>query len=276
MAISERPGRTMPPHRERAGSVAFVTKGQVMAAASAVFLGAILLNALVFQTERHPAPLFQPVAKAPNAVSIPSPLPPQRQEAALLPAGALPPASALPPAPVAAKPVPLEKAKISALAANQTLPAPSIPEVSDLLIADLQRELGKRGYYKGEADGKLGALSVQAIRDFQFAQRIAVDGKPSEALLAQVQASKVLVRDELLDLIKRANPDDKPDRVVLDVQRALNKVGYGPVTEDGQLGPSTKNALAKFETDKKLPAKGEPAGPVLRVLASASGIPIGR
>ncbi len=54
--------------------------------------------------------------------------------------------------------------------------------------------------------------------------------------------------------------EDKPNRTVLDIQRALNKAGYGPLTEDGQMGPSTKTALTKFETDRKLPPRGEPKG----------------
>lgn len=60
------------------------------------------------------------------------------------------------------------------------------------------------------------------------------------------------------------------------VQRALTKLGYGPLKDDGLMGPGTKAAIEKFERDRKLPVKGEAAGPTLRALtremtAKASG-----
>jgi len=236
-----------------------VTKRNVLAALACLFGGTIVVNAVVMQNEKHPSPLFRTVAKAPEVF----PVPPTRPESNPAVRSA-----AFAPAPMnAAKPVPLEKPKSAAAA-----PA---SEASDILLAEIQRELGKRGQYKGEADGKPGPMTTQAIRDFQFSNRVAVDGRPTEALLRDIQASRVTMKDELLDLVKRtAAQDDKTTKTVADVQRALNKAGYGPLSEDGHMGPSTKQALAKFEADKKLPPRGEPKGPVLKVLASASGIPI--
>ena len=68
----------------------------------------------------------------------------------------------------------------------------------------------------------------------------------------------------------------KPDPTVIRVQRALAKLGYGPLKDDGLMGPGTKAAIEKFERDRKLPVKGEAAGPTLRALtremtAKASG-----
>jgi len=236
------------------------TRRNVLAALACLFGGAIVVNAVVMQNEKHPSPLFRTVAKAPEVF----PLPPTRPES-----NPAVKSAAFAPAPMnAAKPATPEKARPVAVAA----PA---PETSDILLAEIQRELGKRGHYKGEADGRPGPMTTQAIRDFQFSNRVAVDGKPSEALLRDIQASRVTMKDELLDLVKRtAAQDDKATKTVSDIQRALNKAGYGPLSEDGHMGPSTRQALAKFEADKKLPPRGEPKGPVLKVLASASGIPI--
>lgn len=58
----------------------------------------------------------------------------------------------------------------------------------------------------------------------------------------------------------------KPDPTVIRVQRALAKLGYGPLKDDGLMGPGTKAAIEKFERDRKLPVKGEAAGPTLRAL----------
>lgn len=239
-----------------------VTRGRVLAGLACLFGGTIVINAVVLQNEKHPSPLFRTVAKARESF----PVPPTRPESNPSVRSA-----AFAPAPMnAARPAPTDKLK-----PTQQAGFTPAPETSDALMAEIQRELGKRGYYKGEADGKTGPMTTQAIRDFQFAQRLAVDGKPSEALLRDVHASKVTMKDELLDLVKRtATTEDKAARTVADVQRALNKAGYGPLVADGQMGPSTKQALAKFEADRKLPPRGEPKGPVLKVLASASGIPI--
>ncbi|PSC04557.1 hypothetical protein SLNSH_13760 [Alsobacter soli] len=61
---------------------------------------------------------------------------------------------------------------------------------------------------------------------------------------------------------------------VLNAQKALNKLGYGPVKIDGVFGSGTRQALERFERDHKLPATGELGARTARELASASGIPL--
>lgn len=251
----------------RVGQGRLLTRNRVLAGVLCLFGGVVVVNAVILQDEKHPSPFFRSVAKAPEAF----PMPPMRPDAAAR-ANASPAANAAQTAgapTVPAKPAAAEKGKpVEKVVAAAT-------DVTEALLAEIQRELGKRGFYKGDADGKSGPATVQAIRDYQFSQRVAVDGKASETLLRDIQASKVTMKDELTDLLKRtAGAEDKPSRTVADIQRALNKAGYGPLTADGQMGPSTKQALAKFEADKKLPPRGEPKGPVLKLLASASGIPI--
>lgn len=254
-------------HRPRRARRRFVTGGRVVAVLACLFGGTIIVNAVMMQNEKHPTPLFRNAIREAESYPTPPARPEPTRQAALgqnaVPAARPAPVPAAPAAPAAAKPADLPAA------------APSDP-----LLADIQRELARRGFYKGEAHGRPGAATTQAIRDYQFSQRVPVDGKPSEALLKDLQsASRAAMRDELADLLKRNGAErpaaeDKPSRTVLDVQRALNKAGYGPLTEDGQFGPSTRNALAKFEADRKLPPRGEPKGPVLKLLASTTGIAI--
>ncbi|WP_425450820.1 lytic murein transglycosylase [Pseudoroseicyclus aestuarii] len=52
---------------------------------------------------------------------------------------------------------------------------------------DLQRGLARAGFYDGEIDGLLGAGSTTAIRAYQQAAGLPVDGFPSEALLARLR-----------------------------------------------------------------------------------------
>lgn len=252
--------------RPRRRKTAWVSRQGLVAAALLLGAGLIVVNAVALQTERHPEPLFQPIAKVPAAL----PVPPQRQEVAK---------AAFEPKPLAATraatlqgtqpPTPPQ-----APPANAPLRGSIHPEASEAMLLELQRELAKRGYYKGEADGKAGPRLTQAIRDFQFAQRQPVDGKPSEAVLRDVLATKTTMKDELLDLVRQAGTDAGAQRTVRDIQRALNKAGYGPLKEDGQWGPTTRQALTRFEQDNRLPAKGEPKGQNIRTLASITGVQI--
>lgn len=61
------------------------------------------------------------------------------------------------------------------------------------------------------------------------------------------------------------------DPAVARAQRALTKLGYGPVKADGALGPATRAAIQKFERDRKLPVTGEAAGRTLRALETGVG-----
>ncbi|WP_419951140.1 peptidoglycan-binding domain-containing protein [Methylobacterium sp.] len=82
-------------------------------------------------------------------------------------------------------------------------------------------------------------------------------------------------RDVIADIIKAgettASVTPKPDQAVAQAQRALVKLGYGPLAADGVLGPGTRAAIEKFERDRKLPVKGVAAGRTLRELASRAG-----
>lgn len=95
-----------------------------------------------------------------------------------------------------------------------------------------------------------------------------VTPKPPKDTKAEAKA------DAKTEVAKTEGP--KPDPTVTRVQRALTKLGYGPLKDDGLMGPGTKAAIEKFERDRKLPVKGEAAGPTLRALtremtAKASG-----
>lgn len=86
-------------------------------------------------------------------------------------------------------------------------------------------------------------------------------------------------RDAIGDLLRGGvvstpAPDPKQEQVrsIAAVQRALNRLGYGPVKADGIAGSGTKLALERFERDRKLPVTGEISPRVLKELSAASGI----
>ena len=69
-----------------------------------------------------------------------------------------------------------------------------------------------------------------------------------------------------------AKADAKVDTKVASAQKALSKLGYGPLKPDGVLGATTRNALLRFEREKNLPTTGAVAGRTARQLATLSGL----
>lgn len=200
--------------------------------------GVIVVNAVALQNERHPAPFFA-VAPVTSALPATAPLPPQR------PGGAAP------------QPSEAELQRMTAL--NR----------------DLQAELARQGFYLGAIDGKPSSRFEIAIREYEHAAGLPITGQPSEKLLTQVASTKLAMKDQLLLLIKDGAPiaADRT-KTVEAAQRALNRLGYGPLKADGSFGASTKAAIERFERDRKLTVRGEPSGRVLKELSAASGVAI--
>jgi hypothetical protein len=61
-------------------------------------------------------------------------------------------------------------------------------------------------------------------------------------------------------------------RPVNAAQRALNRVGFGPVKADGVFGEETRAALERFERDRRIPVTRDLSPRTLRELTAASGI----
>ena len=85
--------------------------------------------------------------------------------------------------------------------------------------------------------------------------------------------------DPIANLIRGGEPNSRPaelrpDGRVMSVQKALTKLGYGPLKADGVLGTTTRQALERFERDSKLPITGGLGTRTTRQLASASGTQI--
>ncbi|MFG1477489.1 peptidoglycan-binding domain-containing protein [Xanthobacter sp. V4C-4] len=70
-------------------------------------------------------------------------------------------------------------------------------------------------------------------------------------------------------------PADVPSSPrVLAVQRALAKLGYGPLKVNGAMSAETRQAIQRFERDRKLPADGEVTDRLVRELGAVSGLAI--
>src|SRR5215203_203494 len=90
-------------------------------------------------------------------------------------------------------------------------------------------------------------------------------------------AAKPASRDPIGDLIRGVDPasvaKDASAKVAA-AQRALTKLGYGTLKSDGAIGPGTRQAIEKFERDRRLPVTGDLNWRTTRELSAQAGMPI--
>jgi peptidoglycan hydrolase-like protein with peptidoglycan-binding domain len=141
------------------------------------------------------------------------------------------------------------------------------------LIADIQRALGRKGFYDGAVDGIWGAETDAAVRDFAQAAGQKIASQASENLLRAISASPVraATKQPRNDPIARLLA---PSKQVLAVQRALSDFGYGQIKPTGIYDADTRAAIEKFERDRKLPVSGQISEPLVRALAAMTGRPL--
>jgi peptidoglycan hydrolase-like protein with peptidoglycan-binding domain len=140
------------------------------------------------------------------------------------------------------------------------------------LIQNIQRELSVRGYYNGAVDGVPGPRTEQAIRDFQKGKGGQNTLEPNDALLNLIKRSPV--KGDITGSIDGPLEGERKSLRVLSLQRALARLGYGPVRISGTFSPDTKEAVERFERDWKMPVTGLMTDNLFAKLAAVNGAPI--
>jgi len=212
---------------------------------------AIVVNGLLLQAGPHPAPMFKD-----DVAAIPAAPKDAAKDAAKDSAKALP--RARPP---------------EATAKADARPTPEI-------VADIQRELARRGFYDGVVDGRYGPRTDAAVRDFEQAGGLKASTEPNEALLAAIKRANAKpakapsgVRPAVQQV--RLEPaTEAPSKRVLAVQRALAEYGYGQIKPTGVVDAETKAAIERFERERRLPITGQVSDRFARELASVTGRPL--
>jgi hypothetical protein len=156
----------------------------VAAGLSALLVG-IGVNALILQSERHPAPLFAPspakISPPPsNAIPVPPAPPPDVVRETSPPAFAAPPPPARPPA--AAGSAARSTDEIGSWLRGEA------PADDSRLVMAAQTALVKLGYTV-KADGNEGASTHQALRDFQRAHGLPLTTDLTPRLVKQLEAA---------------------------------------------------------------------------------------
>ena len=171
-------------------------------------------------------------------------------------------------------PVALPRPRAVEPAAIPAAPARSQAQI----IGDIQRELGRKGFYDGAVDGIWGAKTDAAARDFAQAAGVKINVEAGEVLLHAIVTSTIAKthgaaapapahNDPIAALIA-------PTQQILAVQRALADFGYGQIKPTGIYDPATKAAIEKFERDRRLPVTGVISEPLIRELSAVTGRPL--
>jgi peptidoglycan hydrolase-like protein with peptidoglycan-binding domain len=111
-------------------------------------------------------------------------------------------------------------------------------------VKALQRQLSWLGFEPGTVDGRYGPITTGAVRRFQEAHDLTVDGVVGHG-----------TRDALRACLAQRPSSDRIDRVK-ELQRRLSWLGYEPGPVDGRYGPLTTAAVVRFQESHELPADG--------------------
>jgi peptidoglycan hydrolase-like protein with peptidoglycan-binding domain len=205
---------------------------------STVAIFAIVINALYLQKGPHPAPIFAARPLLQKEATLPPRLPGTQSQLG------------------------------SDLAAQARVQ----------MIANIQRELNRKGFYDGPSDGIWGSKTDAAVRDFLQASGSKVNPEANENLLraisnyvakptAAATAQTPPATDPIAKLIA-------PSKRIVSIQRALADFGYGQIKATGVYDPETRSAIEKFERDHHLPVTGQISDRFVRELAAMTGRPL--
>jgi lytic murein transglycosylase len=132
---------------------------------------------------------------------------------------------------------------------------------------ELQTLLNSLGYDAGTPDGLFGSATRRAVRAFQADRGLPADGFPTMSLLEQVR--------QRTGVATTASPPPAPvalDRAgIRELQRLLNRLGYGAGRADGRIGSRTRSAIRAFERDRGLEVRGRATNVVLDAARAAAG-----
>jgi peptidoglycan hydrolase-like protein with peptidoglycan-binding domain len=184
---------------------------------------------------------------------------------------ALPDADTKPSAPVSETP------KTVASPNSETVRKPATKKATETappppssLVNNIQRELGKRGYFSGKQDGVLTRDCRVAILAYEFDENMPLSGEASEAVLKALIFARAAGNTAGPGAAKRF---ERRKELIKQVQQMLAQYGYtsGPV--NGELDARTRDAIKQFESDRHLEAAGHLSERVLLEMVIVAGQP---
>ena len=161
----------------------------------------------------------------------------------------------------------LRKLSGSCKAATRVTPSPVPSGIVTLREGDtgenvyiLQARLFELGYYTGRIDGRFSAETTTAVKAFQAANGLGVDGIAGKGTQNALNRDDAIpaggvqqtAKPETLSTLRRGHEGGE----VLVLQQYLQSYGYLSATPDGQFGSATERAVKLFQEANGLTADG--------------------
>ena len=119
-------------------------------------------------------------------------------------------------------------------------------------VRQLQRALKELGYFKGAIDGKYGNMTELAVRKYQTAKKMHVDGMAGAKTLASINNAQSKVHIGSAFLLSVGSRGEE----VKQVQHKLRTAGYDITDTNGYFGTSTRDALKKYQKANSMSETG--------------------
>jgi peptidoglycan hydrolase-like protein with peptidoglycan-binding domain len=211
------------------------------ATALAVAMSLITVNAVWYQPEQHPSPIF-----ATRALDMATTSSVRR--------------------------VAVNRVKI--VPTMRVEATPTKPD-SDELTKELQMALADKEIYTGSIDGIYGSRTKTAIMTYQEQMKLKASGKVSVKLLSHILMSGKAAAHVPVPTQQVALPGSENNiRAIVEskslvsaIQAGLKNYGYDDIVIDGVMGNQTSNAIKRFELDYGLQITGEPSNSLLKKLS---------
>ena len=118
---------------------------------------------------------------------------------------------------------------------------------NDPAVKDLQDALKALGHFSGPIDGVFGATTETAVKAFQQARGIAVDG-----IVGRVTWINIDEADQSEPVLKRGSSGLPVRRA----QKRMSLVGHNVGGVDGRYGPKTEAAVKTLQQQRSVPVDG--------------------
>jgi peptidoglycan hydrolase-like protein with peptidoglycan-binding domain len=134
-------------------------------------------------------------------------------------------------------------------------------------VADMQKRLIQLGYLNDRADGSFGPLTEKAVKDFQRAHGLKVDGIAGPQTMGVLYGGKAIPAGTSSSVnrgttssgttpISRTLRRGSRGSDVSELQRRLNELNFNAGAIDGSFGPKTLSAVKSFQKSRGLAVDG--------------------
>ena len=146
-------------------------------------------------------------------------------------------------------------------------------------VAQLQEALIKLGYLTGKADGNYGSATADAVKAFQKANGLTVDGTAGEETQKVLFGGKAKKASATATATPKTTATPAPSNTlkvgskgsdVKALQKKLIELGYLSGSADGVYGTKTAEAVKAYQKASKLSADGIAGAATLKSLEGAS------